>query len=144
MFCIVLCMSLLRKYVRRSQQFRWRVVTRGKPEPQEESKAETSEKKERWHTDRLFGTNSIKEGAVWLILPLLGNGLVNTFPRLRSQQQNRCPLIDDGLLTHSSLGTYPPQRTIATETKHVYTATDKHGITWTVEDSVLHSVRTEV
>jgi hypothetical protein len=67
-----------------------------------------------------------------------------TFPRLRCQRQNRRPLLDNGSLTHGSLGTYPPQRTVVTELTHVYTATDKHGITGTVEGRFLYSVRTEV
>jgi hypothetical protein len=36
---------------------------REKPSYKKTPQAETSEKKEQLHTDRLFGTNSLKEGA---------------------------------------------------------------------------------
>jgi hypothetical protein len=37
----------------------------------ETSQAETSERKNRRYACRLFGTNSLKEGAMWRICPIL-------------------------------------------------------------------------
>jgi hypothetical protein len=36
-----------------------------RPSHERTSRTKPSGKKERWHTDRLFGTNSLKEGAMW-------------------------------------------------------------------------------
>jgi hypothetical protein len=40
------------------------------------SRTETSEKKEMIYTNRLFGTNSLKEEVMWRNTPLLDNGLL--------------------------------------------------------------------
>jgi hypothetical protein len=45
----------------------------------EMSQEETSGRKEWWHTDRLFGMSSLKEGAFWHADSFLGNDSVNTF-----------------------------------------------------------------
>jgi hypothetical protein len=43
-----------------------------KPSHKKTSQAETLKRKERWHTFRLFGMNSLKEGAMWWIWSMCG------------------------------------------------------------------------
>jgi hypothetical protein len=50
-------------------------------------KHSSPERKERWYTVRLFGMNSLKEGAMWHVNALPGNGSINTL-RYTHQQWN--------------------------------------------------------
>lgn len=52
----------------------WRVVTaEKKTEPREYETKLSPWKKKRWCACRLFGTNGLKEGAIWHVDPFLGN-----------------------------------------------------------------------
>jgi hypothetical protein len=59
----------------------WRAVTmetvprEGKRDRSQTLQAQTAQKRKWWYACRLFGTNSLKEGAMWRIDPLLGRGL---------------------------------------------------------------------
>jgi hypothetical protein len=60
------------------------------------TRAENSEKNEMRHTDRLFGTNSLKEGAMWRNTPLLDNSSLKErlVATRRLYKSKRCYEID--------------------------------------------------
>jgi hypothetical protein len=82
-----------------------------------------------FETLRFYAFSTRNALILWRTWPLLGNGSVNRFPSLRSEQnkdarkpeqwnQNRCPLLDSGLLCNAL---------VATELTHVYTTTNRSG-----------------
>jgi hypothetical protein len=81
--------------------------------------AETSTKKERWHTDRLLGTNSLKDGAMWhdawtpemcsqrntAETPIDRQRFIKHVPDVTLSTTEGSPLLGNGWL-----GTFPRQR----------------------------------